>query len=334
MIRRTTLIAPDPDQKWGDWIMVVRRHFGVLGLVLLLASFALAQGAGEEYLIGSGDVLQLNVLQQPDLDRELQVRPDGTFIVPMVGEIDVAGLTITAAEQLLIQKIRLFDRDIRDISLTVVQYNALRVYVLGAVMRAGNFTFSAEPSLWAVLREAGGLAPTANPAAIRVVSVLDGTTTSSVYDISAFIAGTGPPPSIKLKTGDTVIVPGAEDDLITPESGVQVFGGVFDPGVYPIIEPTPLMSVLMLAGAPSDAGELRKVWWVHQREDGNYVSSLIDVKLFLEMGDLTGNPLIYPGDTIHMERQRPGFWRGTFPILLGLVTSIATVALAYDRISN
>jgi len=315
---------------------MTRQSFIILvsAMILLLIGSAIGQTSSEVYLIGPGDVLQLNVLQQPGLDQELRVRPDGTTVVPMVGEVEIAGLSVHAAEQLITQKLRLFDRDIRDISLTITQYNALRIYVLGAVVRPGNFTFESEPSLWAVLREAGGISPTANPAAIRVVSIVGGVASTSIYDISAFVSGSGAPPAVTLRTGDTIVVPSLEEASVTPEEGVQVFGGVAEPGVYPITEPTPLMSVLMLAGAPSEAGDLRKVWWVHRQDDGDYISSLVDLKLYLELGDLTGNPLVYPGDTIHMENRNPGFWRGTFPILLGVITSAATVALAFDRLRN
>lgn len=304
-------------------------------LWLLLAAAAVAQTAAEEpYQIGPGDVLQLNVLQQPTLDRQLQIRPDGTAVIPTVGEIELAGLTVAAAEELLTQKLRLYDRNIRDVSLTVVQYNALRIYVLGAVANPGNYTFDAAPTLWSVLREAGGLSTEANPAAIRVISTGEDGATTTLVDISAFVTGTGPPPSTPLRAGDTVVVPSQTEAGAAPEAGVQVFGGVASPGVYPVTEPTPLLSVLMLAGAPIQSGNLSKAWWIHQLPDGRYESNLVDLKLFLEAGDSNGNPLVYPGDTVRLEYAGPGFWGRAFPIFLGTLTTAATLFLAIDRIQN
>lgn len=313
--------------------MNTRRGIACL-LILGWAVCAAAQPTEEPYRIGPGDVLQINVLQQPSLDRELQVRPDGTGVIPTVGEIELAGLTVAAAEQLLTQKLRLYDRNIRDVSVTVIQYNALRVYVLGAVANPGHYTFDAEPSLWAVLREAGGLSNDANAAAIRVISVTEGGPTTSLVDISAFIAGTGAPPATRLRAGDTVVVPTLTEAAAAPDSGVQVFGGVARPGVYPVNEPTPLLSVLMLAGAPLESGDLSKAWWIHRLADGRYESNLVDLKLFLEAGDTTGNPLVFPGDTVRLAHRSPGFWGRAFPILLGTLTTTATVFLAIDRIQN
>ncbi|HPF34979.1 MAG TPA: SLBB domain-containing protein [Candidatus Krumholzibacteria bacterium] len=312
----------------------MRTRWGWTTLLLLaLAGAALAQ-APEPYLIGPGDVLQLNVLQQPSLDRELQVRPDGTAVIPTVGEIELAGLSVAAAEQLLAQKLRLYDRNIRDVSVTVVQYNALRIYVMGAVARPGNYTFDAAPTLWSVLREAGGLAPDANPAAVRIISAGEGTPGTTLVDISAFVAGTGTPPGTPLRAGDTVVVPSLSEAAATPEAGVQVFGSVARPGVYPVSEPMPLLSVLMLAGAPIREGDLSKAWWIHRLPSGRYESSLVDMKLFLESGDPIGNPMVHPGDTVRLDYDTPGFWGRAFPIMLGTLTTAATLYLAIDRAQN
>ena len=307
----------------------------VLAATLLLTSVAaIAQTDAGAYNLGPGDVVQLNVLQQPTLDRELQIRPDGTAVVPVVGEIELAGLTTREAEELLTSKLRLFNRDIQDVSLTVVQYNALRVYVLGAVGSPGSFTFNAPPTLWDVLREAGGIAPDANPAAVRVVAVRDGLTINTTHDMTPFLAGSGSAPDVELQSGDTVIVPTTAEVTVAPESSVQVFGGVAAAGTYTIDEPTRLMSVLMLAGAPIAEGDLEKVWWVHKHENGSYTSSLIDLDLFLELGDLSGNPMIHPGDTVHLQREEAGFWRSTYPIILGTISTAAAVAFTMYRIQN
>jgi polysaccharide biosynthesis/export protein len=314
--------------------MIQRISTAILLVVLTFVCLpATAQTTGP-YHLGSGDVVQLNVLQQPSLDRELQIRPDGTAVVPVVGEIELAGLTTREAEELLTSKLRLFNRDIQDVSLTVIQYNALRVYVLGAVGSPGSYTFDAPPSLWDVVREAGGINPDANASAIRVVAVREGQTINTIHDMTPFLTGTGAAPGIDLLSGDTVIVPNNTEVTASPATGVQVFGGVGAAGTYAVTEPTRLMSVLMLAGAPLADGDLEKVWWVHKHDNGTYTSNLIDLDLFLEMGDLEGNPMIHPGDTVHLQRRQPGFWRTTYPIILGTISTSAAIIFTIDRIQN
>ncbi len=285
------------------------------------------------YRLGSGDVVQLNVLQQPTLDRSLTVRPDGTAVVPLVGEVSMSGLTLREAEQLVLEKLRLFNREISDVSLTVMQYNALRVYILGSVANPGSYTFEAEPSLWDVVRAAGGPAPDANLTQVRVVAEGTGATMSAVHDISGILTGSGPADPVFLKTGDTVIVPGNAAALVAPARGVQVFGGVAAPGTYLINEPTRLLSVLMLAGAPVETGDLKKVWWVHADQQGRHTSQPVDLVSFLQRGDLVGNPLVHPGDTVQVPQHAAGFFRTIYPILLGTISTAAAVSLAVTRLN-
>jgi polysaccharide biosynthesis/export protein len=285
------------------------------------------------YRLGGGDVLQLNVLQQPTLDRSLTVRPDGTAVVPLVGEVAMAGLTLREAEQLVLEKLRLFNREISEVSLTVMQYNALRVYILGAVANPGSYTFEAEPTLWDVLRAAGGPAPDANLTQVRVVAQGEGETTASVHDVSGILTGNGPSTPVALKSGDTVIVSGNAAAQVAPAQGVQVFGGVAAPGTYLINEPTRLMSVLMLAGAPVETGDLKKVWWIHADQQGRHTSQPVDLVAFLQRGDLAGNPLVHPGDTVQVPQHSPGFFRVIYPIILGTISTAAAVSIALNRLN-
>ena len=302
----------------------------------LLAGAVLAQSdsAPDTYRLGVGDVVQLNVLQQPALDRSLLIRPDGTVVIPLVGEVEMSDLTVAEAEELVRQKLRLFNQDIIDVSLTVTEYNALRIFVLGAVISPGSFTFDASPSLWDVLREAGGVDREANLASVRVISVDGNATTTHTYDLSGLVSGTGGTPQVYLKAGDTVIVPGGDSMAAAPEGGVQVYGGVLAPGTYPITEPTRLVTVLMMAGSPHETGHLGKVWWVHDMGGNRYESRLIDVRQWVETGDLTGNPLVYPGDTVEVRRRGGGFFRTVYPLILGTISSIAAIVFTIDRINN
>jgi len=315
------------------------RSHCIVMVLLALSMFAMtsaAQPDGDivEYRLGAGDVVQLNVLQQPALDRSLLIRPDGTAVIPLVGEVDMAGLSLSEAEGLVRQKLRLFNHDIVDVSLTVTEYNALRIFVLGAVVTPGSFTFDSSPTLWDVLREAGGVDRGANLAAVRVISITGNTTTTQTYDLTGLISGTGGAPQVFLRAGDTVIVPGEEVMAAAPDTGVQVFGGVTTPGTFPISEPTRLMTVLMLAGSPLEAADLGKIWWVHDNGSGRYDSRLIDITKFVEKGDMSGNPLIHPGDTIEVKRSEPGFFRVAYPLLLGTISTAAALIFTLDRVSS
>ncbi|MHB8078262.1 MAG: polysaccharide biosynthesis/export family protein [Candidatus Krumholzibacteriia bacterium] len=304
---------------------------GIVALAWFGAGIVRAQDAAA-YRLGIGDQVQLSVLQQADLDRALVVRPDGTLIVPLVGAVPVAGLTTGDAEDLIRQKLRLFNREISDVSLTVTQYNALKIAVLGAVTNAGEYTFQSPPGLWEVLRAAGGALSTANLAAVRVVRVEGGQASARVYDISAIMSGQGSVDPAVLQAGDSVVVPTREETAAAPTaSAVQVIGGVVRPGSLPLSEPLPLVSVLLLAGGPVEAGDVSSIWWVHGERGGRNQATRVDMNDFFKRGRDKGNPLVHPGDTVRVPYAGQGFFRSVWPILLSTATVATAVLLATNR---
>jgi polysaccharide export outer membrane protein len=310
---------------------------------LLPSPEALAQDAGasdaggeEVYRIGSGDVLRLNVPQASNLDRELTVQTDGSVYVAPVGEVDLGGLTLEEAEQVLSRRLRLVDPVVQEVVLSVVEYNALRVFVLGAVNAPGSYTFDAPPSLWDVLRAAGGPAGEANLVTCRIITVTDGRPSSQTVNLSGYLTGDRFPPTV-LQGGDTLVVPTVADGTIgvPPTEGVQVFGGVGVPTTVPVEEPTELLTVLMLAGAPIHEADLAKIDWVRRPGGGaRDLATRVDMRDFLEQGRPAGNPLVYPGDVVRVHIAREGWFRRNVPLLLTTMTSVATLLLAWDRLQD
>ncbi|MEZ4389392.1 MAG: polysaccharide biosynthesis/export family protein [Candidatus Krumholzibacteriia bacterium] len=295
----------------------------VIGLALLCATVvadAQEAAAPEVYRIGAGDVLRLNVPQLPSLDGEITVQSDGTIYVQQVGEVGGVGLSLAEAEELLGRRLRLFDPSVAEVVLGVVEFNALRVFALGAVSTPGTYTFETPPNLWEVLRAAGGPAEAANLASCRVLSMVDGRLVSTSVDLSGYLTGMGMP-DIVLRGGDTLVVPHVADGTvgIPATQGVQVFGGVAQPTTVPLQEPTELITVLMLAGAPIADAELHKIDWVHRGAGGRQLAAQrVNLKLFLEEGAPVGNPLISPGDVVYVRQHRPGWFHENLPLLLSV----------------
>ncbi|MBD3222712.1 hypothetical protein GF314_15875 [bacterium] len=322
----------------------VRMLVATLASLLVLGGAAVAQSpatgnGGDEdeiYRIGPGDVLRLNVPQLPDLDGELTVQSDGRIYVQQVGEVTVANLTLEEAEQLISRRLQLFDPSVTSVVLGVVEFNALRVFALGAVSEPGAHNFETPPTLWEVLRAAGGPAENANLASCRVITVVDGRPQSRIVDLSGYLTGTGLPDDV-LRSGDTLVVPLVADGSVgVPSSqGVQVFGSVATPTTVPIQGPMDLVSVLMLSGAPMTDAKLSEVDWVHrERESGRTISRRIDLRKFLQEGKASGNPIVHPGDVVYVPQERPGWLQEYLPLFLTVITSATTLWLAYDRITE
>jgi polysaccharide biosynthesis/export protein len=303
--------------------------------LIIISTLASASSEPDVYLLGVNDVMQLNVLQNPDMDRQLTIRQDGTVVLPPVGIIQVSGFSIKEAEQRLKAKLELFDRDIQEVTLTVIEFNSLQIYILGAVNNSGMYTFSDRPSLWDLIKESGGVTSDALLSEVKVISKKGATTQTRSLDITNLISGDYSSSPVFLQSGDTVVIPSSEQLMLTSSSnGVQVFGGIASPGTYRLKEPMRIVDVLMLAGAPTDGANLKKVIWVHKVENSIYSSSIVNCQLFLQDGSLLGNPLVYSGDVIHVTIDGGGFWRTVYPLLLGTLTTAATVAFALHRIGT
>ena len=303
-------------------------------LVLPVACVAVDNDDDASYVLGAGDILQLNVIQQPSLDRTLEILPGGAVVFPLIGEIQLGGLTISSAETLVQQKLQLFNNELVDITLSVAHYNAMYIYVLGQVVHPGRYSFSSTPNVWDVIRIAGGTNAEADVTAIRVISQSDQSTRSMVFDLTPLYQGQEPPPDLDLQPGDTVIVPGRGQAITPSMTSANVFGAVAMPGVYPLAVPTRLMSVLMMAGAPTAESDLEDVSIVHPGRDGALNAERVNLLDFIRKADPDANPLVYPGDTIRVSYAETGLFMRVYPVILGTLTAAATIYLIVDRANN
>lgn len=180
-----------------------------LGLCLLMSCWvgtAVAQAAAgaTAFRIGPGDVLSVHVWKQPNLSLQLPVLPDGSLRYPLAGEVQVQGRSLAEIEKLLSDRI---GENLREavVSVTVTQVNSHRIYLLGEVLRPGEYPLRGPISLVQSLALASGLTPFAKRDSIVIVRRQGGVETRRAFDLDAYLrdpAGVDPP----LQPGDTVIV--------------------------------------------------------------------------------------------------------------------------------
>ncbi len=319
-----------------------------LALALLVANLAsllpvtpiAAQTAPDSrtiYRVGPGDVLRLNVPAAAQLERDLTVQPDGTVYVPQVGMVAVGGLTLVDAEELVFERVRLFNPQVDSVVLVVVEYNALRVFVLGAVNQPGAYTFATTPTVWEVLRAAGGPAENANLTAARLILTRNGKPSSQTVNLSGYLTGESLPDQL-LEAGDTLVVPTIADGIVGvgPSQGVQVFGGVRTPTTVALSEPAPLLTVLMLAGAPLSDAKLDEIAWVQVDEvaGGQRRAQQVNLKEYLNSGRLEGNPLVGPGDAVFLPQRQRNWAQENLPLILAVLSTITTTILVVDQLQD
>lgn len=182
-----------------------------LAVALLLLVTALApQGARaadlEPYLLQPGDVLQISVWKEQNLQTEALVRPDGGLTFPLSGEHQAAGLSIDALRLAIEERLRKFIPDpVVTVSLRVLGGN--RIYVVGKVNRPGEYPFSRPLDIMQSLGLAGGATPFAALNDIRILRRENGKQVAISFKYEEVERGRNLDQNILLKSGDTVVVP-------------------------------------------------------------------------------------------------------------------------------
>lgn len=171
-----------------------------------LPGAALPVAVARDYLIGSGDLLGIEVWKDPSLTRTVVVLPDGKIIFPLIGEIVAGGRTVSAVKKEIEERLTRFVPE-PILTLEVKQSNSLFVYVLGRVNTPGRSQLPANVNVLQALATAGGLNPFAKRDQIKVFRFENGSTTILPFDYDLVTAGRQLEENIELKRGDVIFVP-------------------------------------------------------------------------------------------------------------------------------
>ena len=158
------------------------------------------------YVIGPEDVLNINVWKETDMTRVVPVRPDGKISLPLINDVQAAGLTPLQLASAVTDKLRKFLTD-PQVTVIVTAINSQRVYVVGEVLKAGAFPLLPGMTILQALANAGGFTTFANVKKIHVMRVVNGKHTDLPFNYREVIKGDKPDQNIKLEPGDTVVVP-------------------------------------------------------------------------------------------------------------------------------
>jgi polysaccharide export outer membrane protein len=159
-----------------------------------------------EYVIGTEDVLQINVWKESDISGSVPVRPDGKISLPLLSDVQAAGLTPVQLASEISQRLKQFITE-PHVTVTVTAMNSRRAYVMGQVTRQGAVPLVSNLTVLQALSSAGGPAPFANTKKIYILRTEDGKQQRLPFNYNAVIRGKNPEQNINLKPGDTIVVP-------------------------------------------------------------------------------------------------------------------------------
>ena len=160
----------------------------------------------DTYVIGPEDMLDIFVWKETELSRRVPVRMDGKISIPLVGEMQAAGLTPLKLKAELIDKLKAYV-EVPNVTVTVMEVNSFKVFVSGQVAKPGVYPLRSETTILQIIPLAGGFTEWANQRKILLVRKEQGKEKRITINYKKILSGDDLSQNIVLKPGDTIIVP-------------------------------------------------------------------------------------------------------------------------------
>ncbi len=158
------------------------------------------------YEIGAEDQLNISVWNEPNITRTVPVRPDGKISLPLINDVQAAGLTPMQLATSITEKLKKFLSD-PQVTVIVSGINSRRYYIVGEMNRAGAFPLLPNMTVLQALSSAGGFTQFAKLKSIYVLRIVDGKSIKYPFNYKDVIKGIHVEQNIILKPGDTIVVP-------------------------------------------------------------------------------------------------------------------------------
>jgi len=250
-------------------------------LPLLLWTAAAHAEAGD--VLGPGDSVRVTVFQNPDLTTETRLSSQGRITLPLIGEIEVGGLSTAEASKQIAQ--RLQDGQFLknpQVGVALLQVRSRQVSVLGQVARPGRYALDdANARLIDVLAVAGGITP-AGDDTVLVMTSRDGQPLKLAINLATIYRNADADLNIAIKNGDTIFVQRA------PVFYIQ--GQVQRAGAYRLENDLNVMQAVSLGGGITPRGTERGLRIDRRTADGS-----------LQRIAVQGGDRVQPDDVIHVQ---------------------------------
>lgn len=180
----------------------------LLGFALLPASQAGTQEEGrhvQNYRLGVGDLLTIEVYDEPDLTKEVRILNDGFISFPLLGSVKALGLTVTELEKELTR--RLAEKYLVNPQVTVFVKEFSNIFVFGEVKKPGSFPLFGKMTVFEAITLAGGFTEVANPNKVKIIRQEQGREVTLEVDIEKLTKRGDASQDLELKANDRIIVP-------------------------------------------------------------------------------------------------------------------------------
>jgi polysaccharide export outer membrane protein len=203
-------------------LTMLRKAIFFIGLVLLAACASdlpsvntlaeyeqanpLTSKSEDDYLIGPGDVVSIDIWKEPELSKQVTVRLDGNISMPLVGDLQAAGFTCTELRDQLTEKYKGYV-EVAEVSVTLVQSLSKKIYILGKINSPGEYPLQKNMTILQAISLGGGLDQWADTSNIRLIRKIKGVEKTFKVDYDAIVSGEDLSQNVQLQPDDTIFVP-------------------------------------------------------------------------------------------------------------------------------
>jgi len=190
----------------------------IAGMLLALASWSACRGpqivTASSYVpdggvnpntLGSNDILEVRVYQEPDLSGAYRVAPDGSVNFPLCGRVKVEGMTANAAADALTECLKAGFIRRPQVNAMVKEFNSKKVFVFGDVSKPGAFAYEEGMTIIHAVSLAGGFNKTAAKNGVTVTRAVDGRETRVPVKVEDIVQGREK--NVPIYPGDIIFVP-------------------------------------------------------------------------------------------------------------------------------
>jgi polysaccharide export outer membrane protein len=231
-------------------------------LLLLTSSYAFAQN----YNVGEGDVLKITVHYHEELDTTSRVNRDGSVIFPLLGQVEVAGLTVMEISDKI--SALLGDGYVKNPHVTVYieRYRHMYAAVIGEVVKPGLYELGTNTTILELLSKSGGRTREAGNKAIirrKGSDSSDKTTEIITINLKNIIEKGDIDQDVEIMDGDSVFI---------SKTGVfYVMGEIMKPNAYKYKDGTTVIKAITVAGGFTERANTAKVRIIRKANDGEEV---------------------------------------------------------------
>lgn len=251
----------------------MRRWWLIFIALLLLVGSRPALANDSDYSVGDGDVLKVTVYDHPDMTTVVRVSGGGTILLPLVGPIQIDGLTVDQVAEKISKA--LSDGYIVNpqVAVFVQEFRSKKVTIIGQVKTPGLYELSGPSTLLELISKAGGLTPDfGNNVTIHRKNASDPTETKIInIDLKNLLENGASALDVPVMDGDSVVVAKAKVFYVT--------GEVKKPDAYKFEEGTTVIKAITLAGGFTNIAAEGKVKVYRKINGKEQVAEKVDMDM-------------------------------------------------------